>query len=230
MKTTNRVSLAALLGSLILISSAFAQKTPPVPAGLENDSNDSGLLGHPYLKIDGDLFNYRNVDFPTPTGFGASTKVNFGITDNFDFGLNYGFSHAKNTHLHINDQQAGLYTTGFYRFSNFVPYLTGGIGYGWEHSKLLTGTPEEGQRFHRGLYDVGTGVEIPVFAQASVTLGVNYAESLRQPHPTDWTYQSEFNYNFDDVIGLGAGLDYQEGTKGSRNALIYHFGVHFIFD
>lgn len=229
MKTTNRLSLAAALGSLIIISSAIAQTTPP-PPGLDNDGNDNGLLGHPYLKVDGNLYQYRNVDFPTPTGFGAATKVNFGITDNFDFGMKYGFSHAKNVHWSCNDMQAGLYATGYYRFNSFVPYLSAGSGYGWEHSRLLVGTPEEGQRFHRGLYDVGTGVEIPVFSQASVNLGVDYQESFRNPNPTTWTYQSEINYNFDDLFGVGAGLDYQEGNKGNHNALVYHMGIRFIFD
>ena len=132
---------------------------------MDDDADDTGLLGHPYLQIDTNLYQFRNVDFPAPTGLGADTKLNFGVTDNFDLGMKYGFLHARNTNWRVSDQVATVYGTGFYHFKNFTPYVTTGIGYGWERSTMLVDIPEEGPHYTRTVVDVGTGVEIPIVAQ-----------------------------------------------------------------
>lgn len=235
MNTFKLASLAAVLGSLILVSSAFAQTDSPAP-GLEDTTND-GLLGHPYASIDAKLLQFRKTNFPSPIGIGANTTVNISTLDFLDLGLRYDGVRAKNSHWKMNDQVVSTYATGFCKLKGFAPYVTAGIGYGWQNTELIQikhnvydTTTASSDRYQRAVFDVGTGVEIYVYDQTSVRLGVDHQENLRTPRPNDWVYQTALNYNFNDVVGMGMGMDYQEGNKGGFNALVYHMGVHFLFD
>jgi hypothetical protein len=219
--------MAAVAGCLISFSSAKAQSD--APAGVDT-APEYGVLGHPYVSMDGKILAYRNAGFPTPTAYGADMKINFDTADFFDFGLNYGFAHGKNYHWQFSDQVAGLYGTGFYKTKWVTPYFTAGVGYGWEHEIVRSDTTVISDKNHRGLYDFGTGVELPVIEGTSVRLGIDHAESMRRPHPSTWTYQAAINYNFDDLFGIGAGFDYQSGHKANHDALVYHLGVRFMFD
>jgi hypothetical protein len=228
MKTRRLTYLAATVGSLFLISSAHAQPNTG-NATSSNDQPDYGILGHSYAAIDADLIKYRN-EASAPTGVGSDLKFNIETTDNFDIGLSYDINHAKNNQWSTSDQVGRLWTTGFYKFAALAPYLSAGSGYGWEHSRMTVGKTPEWEKFHRAIYDLGTGVELPVFAQASVRVGVNYESAFRRPHPTEWTYQTAFDYNFDDTIGVDTGINFQDGHKGGHDAIVYHAGIRFTFD
>jgi len=229
MKTLNLSRLAALTGCLLLISGAHAQPNPvDVPPG-GADKTDYGLLGKSYFAADADLFKYRN--FPSsPTGYGADIALNVEATDNLDVGFAYDFTHAKNTKWSNTDDLARIYTTGFVKFSHIAPYATVGLAYGWEHSRLAAGTPVQGTRFHRALYNAGAGVEVPLISQTSVRVGVDFEEAFRSPRPKDWSYQLALDYKFDDTVCTDVGANLQDGRNGNRDAVVYHAGIRFIFD
>lgn len=228
MKTKTLNCLAASLGCLLIISSTHAQPNPAITEP-SADPKDYGTLGHTYMALNASLIEYRNST-AAPTGYGSDFKTNIEASDNFDLNLGYRFDHAKNRSWRTTDQVATLGTTGFYKFSAFAPYLSVDGGYGWEHSRLNTAKTVAWGKFHRAIADIGTGIEVPVFAQACVHIGLNYEQAFHQPHPSEWTYEAAFDYNLDDTLGLDTGIDYQDGRKGIHDAIVYHAGVRFTFD
>ncbi|MFT3784309.1 MAG: hypothetical protein QM790_20055 [Nibricoccus sp.] len=228
MKKHLTLSLAVAFGSLLTISSSHAE-----PIASDNNSDvdapEYGNLGHTYLALDTNLVKYRNAT-QAPTGYGADLKINMETTDHFDTVLGYRFNHAKNSRWQTTDQIAEFGVIGFYKFRYLAPYLGASSGYGWAHSKENFGKTSVSSVFHRAIYDVNTGVDVPVCEQTSVRLGVNYEQSFRSPHPTDWTYQASIDYKFDDTLGVASGVDYHDGRKGVRDSVVFHAGVCFTFD
>jgi len=229
MKMLNLSRLAAFAGCLLLISGASAQINPvdippPVP-----DENDAGLLGKSYFAFDANLGKYRNAP-SSPTGFGGDIAINVEATDNLDLGFGYDFKTAKNTAWSATDNVGRIYGTGFVKYAHVSPYLTAGLGYGWEHSRQAAGTPVEGTRFNRALYDTGAGVEVPLISTASVRLGVDYEDCFRRPHPKDLSYQLALDYIFDDTFCTDIGANLQDGRNGNRDEIVYHAGFRVIFD
>lgn len=225
MKIFSLSSLATITGCLLVISGAHAQtNTANSPA-----APDYGMLGKSYFAFDADLIKYRNSP-SSPTGFGSDLTLNVEAGDNLDVGFAYDFSHAHNSAWRTTDNIGRINTTGFVKFAHVAPFVTAGVGYGWEHSSQAKGTPVEGKIFHRALYDLGTGVEIPLIAQTSMRLGVGYEESFRKPHPKDMSYQLALNYQFDDTFCTDIGANLQDGLNGSHDAVVYHAGIRIIFD
>jgi len=225
MKKLNLSRLAAVAGCLLLISGARAQTNPvDVPPG-GTTKTDYGLMGKTYLALDADLIKYRNFS-ASPTGFGTDLALNIEATDHFDLGFAYDFSRAKNTNWTNTDNIGRIYTTGFVKFAHVAPYATVGLGYGWENSH----TPTEGTRFHRALYNAGAGVEVPLIAQTSVRVGVDFEDSFRSPQPKDWSYQLALDYCFDETICTDLGASLQDSHHGNPDAITYHAGIRVIFD
>jgi hypothetical protein len=229
MKTFHLYRLAALAGSLLFISGAHAQPNavdvPPASSG----QNDYGLLGKPYFAFEANLVQYRGSQ-SNPTGFGSELALNVATGDYVDVGLTYDFSHAKNAAWRTTDNIGRIYTTGFIKFNHVTPYATVGFGYSWEKASQAVGTPQQGSRFHSALYDLGTGVEIPLVAQTSVRLGIGYEESFRKPRPTDLSYQLALDYQFDDMFCTDVGASLQDGRYGAHDAVVYHAGIRIVFD
>jgi hypothetical protein len=225
MKILSFSRLAAITGCLLFISGAHAQTNPSSGP----TASDYGLLGKSYFAFDADLIKYRQSP-SSPTGFGSDLVLNVEANDYLDLGFAYDFNHAKNTAWRTTDNIGRINTTGFVKFAHAAPYATVGLGYGWEHSALAKGTPLEGTRFHRALYDLGTGVEVPLVKQTSVRLGVGYEESFRQPHPKDMNYQLALDYQFDDTFCTDIGANIQDGRNGNRDTVVYRAGIRIIFD
>ena len=222
MKTFFFPLLPAITGCLLFISAAHAQTNPAsLPA-----ENDYGLLGKSYFAFDGGLIKYRNAP-GSPTGLDTDLALNLQASDNLDLGFGYDFIHAANSNWKTSDQVGRFYGTGFVKLPNSAPYATAGVAYGWEHGSVAH---NPGTRFHRSILDLGTGVEVPLIAQTSVCVGVDYDEALRQPRPKDLSYQLALDLRFDDTFCTDVGADLQSGHNGTRDAVVYHAGLRITFD